>query len=114
MADIGGSANEAFQSGVNHVVMDGHANSASITLGDAASSADQGLADSSERWNSEAGGGYTPRSVLAGLPAISGDGMSAADAARLLPGGRQLMSPNGVGESSYQQASTLHAIYGTD
>ena len=107
-------ANDAFNAGQFHAVNDQHGNAFSITLGDAAGSADQGLADTSERWDAEAGTGYTPHSVLAGLPGMSGNGMSSADAGRVLPGGRQLMSPDGTSQSSYGQASTLQAIYGTD
>jgi hypothetical protein len=52
MADIGGSHNEAFQSGVSHFTNSGRQNLGSITLGGS-------LQADSDRWNS-----LTPHGVL--------------------------------------------------
>lgn len=114
MPYFGSNTNDAFNQGQFHTVMDQHANASSITLGDEASSADQGLDDTSARWNDAVGQGYEPRSILAGLPGMSGNGMSAADAGRVLPGGAQLPAPDGTSAGTYQQTSTLGVLYGTD
>src|ERR1700752_727542 len=99
MADIGGSSNDAFYGdGIGHAQANGRDNSAgSITLNDDAGGGDQGLAATSARWNAAAAGGYEPHSILAGLPGMSGNGTSAEDAQRKLPGGGSLPSPNGSG-----------------
>lgn len=55
MAGIGGSNNDAFAAGVDHLTNAGRANSGSITLG----MADQGLDVTSARWDS-----LSPRGVL--------------------------------------------------
>jgi hypothetical protein len=52
-------ANDAFTSGVAHIVNPGRANANSVTLNDSASTADQGLADTSARWDAS-----TPHAVL--------------------------------------------------
>ena len=54
MPDIGGSTNDAFGAGVNHVRSPGRANVGSITLG-----TDAGLEQTSERWDS-----MSPHGVL--------------------------------------------------
>jgi len=57
---------DAFNQGLFHPVNNQHANAGSITLGDEASSADQGLDASSDRWNSNVANVATSaRSVLA-------------------------------------------------
>jgi hypothetical protein len=113
MADIGGSQSDAFGAGIDHVRNAGRGNDNPITLGEAASTSDQGLSDTSARCNAEAATGFTPRSVLDPLTP-SGNGMSAQDAARLLPGGRgSLPSPNGSGQDTYERSAMLRTIYGT-
>lgn len=62
MANIGGSHNDAFMTGVNHAANSGRGNDNSITLNDSADSADsadQGLGQASAHWN-----GMTPHGVL--------------------------------------------------
>lgn len=115
MASIGGSSTKAFGAGVNHTQADGRNNFAnSITLDGDAGSGDQGLADTSARWNAAAGGGFTPHSVLQSVMP-SGNGMSAEDAARQLPGGGPaLPSPNGSGQDTYEQSALLSRLYGAD
>jgi hypothetical protein len=66
------------------------------TPGDAASS----LEEDAAVFNSKVPGQFTPHSVLQGLPGMSGNGMSAADAGRLLPGGTRMPSPNGSSDQS--------------
>jgi hypothetical protein len=114
MAWTPNGANDAFNQGQFHTVNPGRPNSFSLTLGDADSSADQGLDDTSARWNDAVGQGYEPHSILAGLPGMSGNGMSAADAGRVLPGGAQLPAPDGTSAGTYQQTSTLGVLFGTD
>lgn len=108
------SSNAEFAAGHTPLSNSGRGNDNSLTLNDSASTADQGLAATSARWNTEAGTGYTPHSVLAGLPGMSGNGMSAAEAERLLPGGRTMPSPNGEGQDTYGSSSELGMLYGSD
>lgn len=111
----GSNTSAEFGSGVNHTQNAGRDNFAgSLTLNDSADDADQGLDSTSARWNSEAGTAYTPHSVLAGLQGMSGNGMSQADAGRLLPGGGQMESPNGSAEDTYGESSLLNRVYGED
>lgn len=66
MPYLGGSQTDAFGDGLNHVVNPGRSNLGSITLGDQASSADQGLEDTAERWNAASmSAATTPQGVLA-------------------------------------------------
>jgi hypothetical protein len=53
MANIGGSSNDAFLSGVSHLTASGRANDQSLTLGDS------GLDQTSQHWDS-----MSPRGVL--------------------------------------------------
>ena len=52
----------------------------------------------------------TPHSVLQGLPGMSGNGMSAEDASRKLPGGYQMPSTNGIASGDYEQAMRLRMV----
>jgi hypothetical protein len=63
MAEIGGSANDAFGQGLNHTQNAGHANTQSLTLGGS-------LQATSDRWN-----GLTPHVVRnTGMGAAQNDG----------------------------------------
>lgn len=107
MADIGGSQNDEFSAGLNHLTNAGRANDNSVTLG--------GLQADSDRWNEMSSqAATTPHSVLQSVMP-SGNGMSAEDAARQMPGGGPtLPSPNGSGQDTYQQSALLGRLYGTD
>ena len=63
-----GSSNAEFSAGVNHLTS-GRANNNSITLNDTASTADQGLDQTSQRWAAT-----TPHSVLRSAGAGADDG----------------------------------------
>lgn len=52
----------------------------------------------------------TPHSVLQGLPGMSGNGKSAEDAQRTLPGGYTLPSSNGISSGTYDAAMRLHML----
>lgn len=69
-----------------------------------------GLAEQSAIFNSKVPGVFTPKSVLAGLPGISGNGMSAADAQRVMPGGYQLPSANGMAQSDYDPTMKMRML----
>ena len=56
--------NDAFSAGVNHVRASGRTNDQSLTLGQDASMADQGLDQTSERWNA-----MSPRGIVSSLTA---------------------------------------------
>lgn len=78
MAGIGGSQSDAFTSGLNFTRNPGRANAGSITLGQDAAGADQGLDQTSARWNS-----LTPHGVMAAaLGSGSGDDGSFEDMQR--------------------------------
>lgn len=68
-----------------------------------------GLAESSAVFNSKVPGTFTPHSVLQSITP-SGDGMSAADHARVLPGGYTLPTPNGMSSSDYNAISRLRMV----
>lgn len=53
-----------------------------------------------------------PHSVLAGLPGMSGNGMSEEDRQRVLPGGYTLPSQNGIGSDSYDAVNRLRMMGG--
>jgi hypothetical protein len=59
MAFNGGSQSEAFGLGVSHLTASGRGNDQSITLGDSASMADQGLDATSAKWDA-----MSPHGVL--------------------------------------------------
>jgi len=65
MADIGGSQNDAFSAGINHLTNAERGNDNSITLNDTTSMADQ----TSQRWTAT-----TPHSVLRSAGAGADDG----------------------------------------
>lgn len=69
-----------------------------------------GLAEQSAVFNSQVPGRYTPHSVLAGIPGLSGNGKSQADAGRTLPGGYTLPSANGMGQDTYETAMKLRLL----
>jgi hypothetical protein len=63
---LGSNTTAEFGQGVNHVVNNQHANLGSISLGDEASSADQGFDATSDHWNDQVGQvATTAKSVLA-------------------------------------------------
>lgn len=66
-----------------------------------------GLAEQSAIFNSKVPGQFTPHSVLQGLPGMSGNGMSAEDAQRKMPGGYTLPSSNGMAANDYDTAMRL-------
>lgn len=69
-----------------------------------------GLNEDSAVFNSKVPGQFTPRSVLAGLPGMSGNGMSDADRDRILPGGYRLPSSNGMSSGDYDAAMRLRLV----
>jgi hypothetical protein len=107
MAWTTNNANDEFGAGLSLLTNPRRGNDASITLSDA------GLDAASERWNAERGQGYSPHSVLAAVPGVSGYGMSEADSGRVPPGGGRLPSPDGQGAAS-GQSGELHLLYGAD
>lgn len=68
-----------------------------------------GLSADSEKFNDQVGQGFTPHSVLQGLPGMSGNGMSSADAERKIPGGFTLPTTNGLDPS---EAATRMRLMG--
>lgn len=73
-----------------------------------------GLNKDAAVFNSKVPGQFTPHSVLQDMPGMSGNGMSAADKSRLLPGGYQLPSPNGASQQSYEKARLMRLMSGSD
>lgn len=73
-----------------------------------------GLNEDSAVFNSKVPGQFTPHSVLAGLPGMSGNGMSEDDKERVLPGGYQLPSANGQSNESYQAARMMRLMSGSE
>lgn len=59
-----------------------------------------GLAEASAIFNSKVPGKFTPHSILQSI-APSGNGMSAADKERQLPGGGHLPQPDGISQNDY-------------
>lgn len=111
MAEIGGSANDAFGQGLNHTQNAGHTNLGSITLGDAASSADQGLADTSGRWSSEgAEAAVTPHSVLA--PYSFSRSANGSDGQNYLPDGAYLGNSDGMSSTDFENNLSLRMAGG--
>ena len=68
------------------------------------------LNEDSAIFNSKVPGAFTPRSILAGIPGMSGNGMSAQDASRKLPGGYTMPSGNGIAQGDYESAMRLRMI----
>jgi hypothetical protein len=71
MADIGGSQTESFGSGHTPMANPGRANASSITMGDAASSSDQGLDQTSWHCDTMSPRGVLQTALSAGSPAIT-------------------------------------------
>ena len=69
MADIGGSQTDEFGAGINHLTNPGRANASSITMGDTASSSDQGLDQTSSHWDAMSPHGVLQTALSAGSPA---------------------------------------------
>jgi hypothetical protein len=98
-------ANDAFQSGISHQVNNQHANFGSITLGDEASSADQGLQETSDAWNSQVGQvATTARSVLE--PYAFDRSANGSDGRDFLPNGAFLGSSNGESSGTFNKTLT--------
>lgn len=68
-----------------------------------------GLDASAAKFNDKVGQGFTPHSVLQGLPGMSGNGMSSVDAERKIPGGITLPATNGLDPS---EAATRMRLIG--
>lgn len=64
----------------------------------------------SAMFNSKVPGAFTPHSVLQEIPGMSGNGLSAADSERKLPGGYTMPSANGSSQQSYQAASMMRLM----
>lgn len=69
-----------------------------------------GLNEESMMFNSKVPGASTPHSVLQDFSGMSGNGMSAADTARKLPGGYTMPSANGSSQESYQAAQMMRLM----
>lgn len=70
-----------------------------------------GLAQDSAVLNAKVAGMMaTPHSVLQGLPGMSPNGKSEADAQRTLPGGYTLPSMNGSSQESYEAATRMRLM----
>lgn len=70
-----------------------------------------GLAEQSAIFNSKVPGQFTPRSVLAGLPGMSSNGMSEQDSQRKIPGAaRMLPSSNGMAQSDYDPTMKMRML----
>lgn len=64
-------ANQEFSSGHTPLTNPGRANASSITMGDAASSSDQGLDQTSEHWGAMSPHGVLQTALSAGSPAMT-------------------------------------------
>jgi hypothetical protein len=99
------SPNNAFQSGQFHQVNNQHTNTGSITLGDEASSADQGLDETAAKWNNQVGQvATTARSVLE--PYAFDRSANGSDGRNFLPNGAFLGSSNGESIGTFNQHLT--------
>ncbi len=99
MADIGGSANDAFGAGVSHLANAGRANDNSVTLGGS-------LQADSARWDTESQqAAVTPHSVLSTYSfSRSANG---SDGQGYLPNGMYLGNGNGQSADNFDKALTL-------
>jgi hypothetical protein len=89
-------ANAEMNAGISHLVNNQHANLGSITLGDEASSADQGLDETTDRWNGAVGQvATTARSVLAPYAFSSNASPNGTAGQNFLPGYGSLGISNG-------------------
>jgi hypothetical protein len=108
-------ANDAFNQGQFHTVMDQHANASSITLGDEARSADQGLDEISDRWNGAVGQvATTARSVLAPYAFSSNASPNGTAGQNFLPGYGSLGTGNGEDTQTFDQNLRLRQQGDTD
>lgn len=74
-----------------------------------------GLAEESAQFNDKVGKTLlAPHSVLQGFSGMSGNGMSADDAERILPGGYQMPSSNGSSTESYNAARMMRMLSGSE
>ncbi len=104
MAWTSSGATAEFGAGINHLVNNQHANLGSITLGDEASSSDQGLDATSDRWNEQVGQvATTARSVLAPYAFSSAASPNGTAGTNFIPGYGSLGTGNG------ESAGTLDA-----
>ena len=99
MPNIGGSTNDAFGAGVNHVRNPGRANVGSITLGGS-------LQADSDKWDAESQEAATsPHSVLSTYAfSRSANG---SDGTNFLPNGAYLGNSNGMSADNFNKSLTL-------
>jgi hypothetical protein len=115
MPYFGSNTNDAFNQGQFHAVMDQHANASSITLGDEASSADESLDETSDRWNGAVGQvATTARSVLAPYAFSSNASPNGTAGQNFLPGYGSLGTGNGEDTQTFDQNLRLRQQGDTD
>jgi hypothetical protein len=106
MADIGGSANDAFGEGLDYAQVPGRANTASITLGG-------GLEADSDRWNADAQQvAVTPHSVLAPYAFSRNASANGTDGSHFMPGYGFTGSANAMSGESFDQDFMLRMAGG--
>lgn len=99
MPDIGGSANDAFGVGVNHLTNTGRGNDNSVTLGGS-------LQADSDRWDAESQqAAVTPHSVLS-MYSFSRSA-NGSDGQNYLPNGMYLGSSNGQSADNFDKDLAL-------
>lgn len=115
MAWSSNGANAEMNAGINHLVNNQHANLSSITLGDEASSADQGLDETSDRWNGAVGQvATTAHSVLAPYAFSSNASPNGTAGQDFLPGYGSLGTGNGEDTQTFDQNLRLRLQGDTD
>jgi hypothetical protein len=102
MPYLGSNSNAELQAGMTPTPTTGHVNPFSHTLNDTAGSADQGLADTSERWDaSSASVAATPQSVLAPLAFSRNASPNGTSGSNFVPGVGSLGSDNAESDQTF-------------